>query len=76
MKILSELSEQPPPAIHWKYHKYLDRDLLALPRLCEVWNGILSRRDIFKLALPELSKGKSPGKVFCHAEEMVAVVPW
>ena len=62
--------------VHWKYHKFLDEDILNLPRLPDLWNGLMVRKDIFKLALPEMNVvGKSPGNIFLFAEEMVEMVP-
>ena len=72
---MTQMCQEAPPAVHWRYHKYFDETLLSLPRLREVWTLLLSQKTTFKLALPEISKGKSPGIVFRHAEEMVSVVP-
>ena len=61
--------------MHWRYHKYFDDEILALPRLAEVWGPIVEQKNIFKIAFPENPFPKSPGKVFLYAEEMVLVVP-
>ena len=68
--------EDPPRAVHWRYHKYFEANVLALPRLPELWQELLSQKQTFKLALPETSKCKSPGQLFRYAEDMVSVVPW
>ena len=71
----SSLDGPCPPSVHWKYRKYLDPEILDLPRLPCLWRDIIARKDIFKLAMPELSVGKSPGTIFAYAENMVEMVP-
>ena len=61
------------PAVHWKHHKYFDAEILALPRLNELWHLLLSCGKIFKIALPDRSLPKSPGAVFQAAEHMMDV---
>ena len=64
-----------PPSVHWKYRKYLDQEVLDLPRLPRLWHEIIARKDMFKLAMPELSVGQSPGTIFACTENMVEMVP-
>ena len=64
---------QAVPAVHWKHHKYFDAEILALPRLNELWHQLLSCRTIFKIAFPDRSLPKSPGAVFRAAEQMMDV---
>ena len=64
------------PAVHWKYHKFLDENIRDLPHLPALWNELVMRKDMFKLALPEIKEvGTSPGSVFRFAENMVRMAP-
>ena len=64
------------PDVHWRYHKFLDDDVRALPRLAKVWNDILMRKDYMKLALPETREiGRNPGSLFQFTERMVEMAP-
>ncbi|CAE7709548.1 unnamed protein product [Symbiodinium sp. CCMP2592] len=62
-------------SVHWRYHKYMSAELLSLPDIAETWDGILQKRDLLKITLPDVkSVGKTPGKIFAHAEAMVEIV--
>ncbi|CAE7200750.1 unnamed protein product [Symbiodinium sp. CCMP2592] len=71
---MADHGQQAVPAVHWKYHKYFDAEIRALPRLCELWHQLLANKQIFKIALPDTSLPKSPGAVFRAAEQMMDVV--
>ncbi|CAE7658961.1 unnamed protein product [Symbiodinium sp. CCMP2592] len=71
---MADHGQQAVPAVHWKYHKYFDAEIRALPRLCELWHQLLANKQIFKIALPDTSFPKSPGAVFRAAEQMMDVV--
>ena len=54
----------------------MSAELLSLPDIAETWDGIMHKRDLLKITLPDLkSVGKTPGKIFAHAEAMVEIVP-
>ena len=58
--------------IHWKYHQFFHEDVISLPRLSMIWASILENKDMYKFSLPVVKTiGKSAGKFFAHAEDMV-----